>query len=106
MEKVSQLLTDRQVKPLDAGVWWLEFLIRNEDSNEQLLRPLSVTQSWWVRRQLDVWAFVFLATLIFIIVTLLVTYSVIKLVLRKLCGGGKSTSASKKSGDKRRAKLD
>ncbi|CAL8137624.1 unnamed protein product [Orchesella dallaii] len=81
--RVARLFTDRPMSPLDTAVWWVEFLLRNPDSTE-FIRPLSVRQSWWVRRQLDVWAFVFLVAIVIISIPLLILYSVTKLILKKV----------------------
>ncbi|ODM87568.1 UDP-glucuronosyltransferase 1-9 [Orchesella cincta] len=83
VEKVSKMFTDRPISPLDTAVWWIEFLLRNPDSPE-FLRPLSSTQSWWVRRQLDVWAFIFIVAILFISIPLLTLYFVVRLVLKKV----------------------
>ncbi|CAL8137630.1 unnamed protein product [Orchesella dallaii] len=85
VKRISTLLTDRPMNPLDTAVWWVEFLLRNPDSTE-LLRPLSARQSWWVRRQLDVWAFVFIVATLIVSIPLLILYLVINVILRKVFG--------------------
>lgn len=63
--------------PRKTALWWTEFALRYEKEDIQmLLRPSSVRQSWWVKRQIDVWL---LATLIAILVILVPTYILVKL---------------------------
>ncbi|CAL8137626.1 unnamed protein product [Orchesella dallaii] len=95
VEKVARLFTDRPISPLDTAVWWIEFLLRNPDSAE-LLRPLSARQSWWVRRQLDVWAFVFIVAIVIISIPLLIVYSVSKFILKKVFGSSNKAKAKLK----------
>lgn len=54
MTKLSQAFKDRPTPPLETAVWWTEYILRHDNSNEYLV-PLSIRQSWWKRRQIDVW---------------------------------------------------
>lgn len=92
------MFRDRPISALDSAVWWTEFILRHENTNE-FIRPLSAQQSWWVRRQLDVWAFIILVTAIILSISLLL----VKLIFKMVCGKGKKSGSSK---PKARAKLD
>ncbi|ODM90028.1 UDP-glucuronosyltransferase 1-1 [Orchesella cincta] len=83
VERISRLFTDRPMSPLENAVWWVEFLLRNPDSSE-FIRPYSSTQSWWVRRQLDVWAFVFIVAFFVICIPILILYSIVRLMLKRV----------------------
>lgn len=61
MKTLSNLFRDRPQKPLQTALWWTEYVLRHSDEELKALRPLSVGQSWIVRRQLDVWAVIFIA---------------------------------------------
>jgi len=98
-EKVSKLFMDRPVKPLESAIWWTEFLLRNEDGSEYL-RPLTVHQSWWARRQLDVWFVLLLVAILTSGISLAILLCVVKFTCRKICGGG-GDSGRKKNKEKR-----
>lgn len=55
MKKVTCQFLDRPMKPIDLAVWWVEYTLRHDTS---FLRSSTVDQSWWVKRQLDVWLFI------------------------------------------------
>ncbi|CAG7732911.1 unnamed protein product, partial [Allacma fusca] len=57
MEKLSKLFKDRPSSPLETAVWWTEYVLRNDDLSS--LKPLGIHQTWYQRRLLDVWGFVF-----------------------------------------------
>jgi len=54
---VSKRFRDRPEKPVDTGVWWIEYVLRNENLHEFLM-PLSAGQYWFQKRLLDVWLFI------------------------------------------------
>ena len=45
------------MSPLDTAVYWTEYVFRHGDCAH--MKPLAVHQSWWQRRLLDVWLFIF-----------------------------------------------
>ncbi len=69
MTKIKKLFRDRPMSPVDTAVWWTEYVMRNDDTSH--LRPAGHDQSWFVRRQIDVWGFlsisVFIATVSFLV---------------------------------------
>lgn len=79
---VSKLFRQRPQAALDTALWWTEFVL-DHDAEEisEFLRPSSVNQSWWVRRQLDVWLFVGVV----LVAIISVTYYILKLILCSLC---------------------
>jgi len=56
IKKASKVFKDRPQKPLDIAVWWVEYVLRHQDTS--FLRPLSMSQTWYEKRLLDVWAFI------------------------------------------------
>ena len=70
---------DRPMKPVESALWWTEYVLRYDDHTD--LKPLGMHQNWFVRRSLDVWAFVGLVTLIIVII---IVYLMMKL-LNYLC---------------------
>ena len=74
MLKVSVKFKDRPLKPVDTAIWWTEYVLRHDDHSD--LKPLGMSQSWFVRRCLDVWAFVLGVTLL---ITMLGVYMTLKI---------------------------
>lgn len=64
MERISRAFRDRTSTPTETAVWWVNYILRHENSNDYL-RPYSVNQPFWKRRQIDVWL-VIAATLLLI----------------------------------------
>ncbi|ODN03745.1 UDP-glucuronosyltransferase 1-3 [Orchesella cincta] len=60
MKKLSEIFKDRQIPPLETAVWWTEYILRHEDTNSFLRSP-SVEQTWWAKRNVDVWVVLHLA---------------------------------------------
>ena len=52
------------MKPVDEAVWWIDYVLRNNDTTS--LKPLGMTQYWFERRLLDVWAFVLFIVLVLV----------------------------------------
>lgn len=82
---------------LDRAVWWTEYVLRQPDTAH--LRSASFDQSWYQRRMVDVWGFIF--GVIAACLTSIVLFLVVVLkIVRKLSGNGNSTkrnSAKKKN---------
>jgi len=57
MQEISVAFKDRQNSPLETALWWTEKVLRSSDFDLSLLRPLGREQEWYIRRLLDVWAF-------------------------------------------------
>ena len=74
MVKLSIKFRDRLMKPVDTAVWWTEYILNHEDHSD--LKPLGMDQTWFVRRCLDVWAFVAAVALL---TALVISYAVLKL---------------------------
>ncbi|ODN03744.1 2-hydroxyacylsphingosine 1-beta-galactosyltransferase [Orchesella cincta] len=79
MKKLSKISKDRPTSALENAVWWTEYILRHPDSNEYL-HPPSIQQSWWVKRQIDVW---FFAAMLVILLPSLLIYGLFRLC-RKL----------------------
>ncbi|CAL8137638.1 unnamed protein product [Orchesella dallaii] len=94
MKKLTEIFKDRQVSPLQSAVWWTEYILRHENTNS-FLRPPSVGQSWWTKRQIDVWIAAFLI-LQFVLLTLAYTlFLLMRTILRHL-SKTKDTNIKKK----------
>ncbi|CAL8102801.1 unnamed protein product [Orchesella dallaii] len=79
MQRLKTIFRDRPMTPLDTAVWWTEYVLRSEDTSH--LRPAGNYQYWFQRRQLDVWLFLFTATMISIFTILFL----LKTIFRKIC---------------------
>ncbi|CAL8143995.1 unnamed protein product [Orchesella dallaii] len=94
MKRVAKQFQDRPHTPLQTGLWWTNFILRQEDTD--YIRPPSVNQSWWVKRQIDVWIFL----IVFLIsVNSLTIYIFVKLV-KRCCFRGSSDAKKVSSGTK------
>ncbi|CAL8143999.1 unnamed protein product [Orchesella dallaii] len=91
MKKISKQFYDRPLTPLQTGLWWTNFVLRQE--NTDFIRPASVNQSWWIKRQIDVWIFI---VVLLISINSLTIYVIIKLVKRN------GTTATLNSGNNSR----
>lgn len=85
MQRLSILFKDRPMTARQTAFWWTEFVLRYENTNE-FLQPPSVHQSWWVKRQIDVWLVAIALLLIITIVPLYTTYKILKYVLCSTSG--------------------
>ncbi|CAL8125213.1 unnamed protein product [Orchesella dallaii] len=87
MKLTSERFKDRPSKPVDTALWWVNYILRHEDTS--FLRPgrLASSLSWYQRRQLDVWAFLSFTILFLLYV---ITKSLLKL-LSLCCGKRKAT---------------
>jgi hypothetical protein len=67
--------------PVDTAVWWTEHVIKNRDVISPYLRSFGAEQTWYVRRGLDVWFFLFMATLVLFGILAFIIAKVSKIVL-------------------------
>lgn len=89
MEKVSSLFKKRPQSALDTAPWWTEYVLEHDAADlHNFLRPLSVNQSWWVRRQLDVWLFVMIFLLVAFIIPLYIVKCIFIAVVKKAYKNG------------------
>ncbi len=88
MKLASIRFKDRPEKPVDTAIWWVEYVMRHEDTS--FLRPLAISLTWYQRRQLDVWGFLVVVLLIVLYVSLRIFAKVIRL----LCGGRRKQKSS------------
>lgn len=94
MMTVSKRFKDRPHRPVDTAIWWIQYILRHDNSHEFMM-PLSANQYWFQKRLLDAWLFIAVFTLIY----LYVSYKVMRLVFSKCCTpkkGAKSVSSRKK----------
>ncbi|RXG56125.1 UDP-glucuronosyltransferase 1-6 [Armadillidium vulgare] len=86
----SLLMKDRLVPPQEEAVYWVEYVMRHNGAPH--IRSPVFMMKWYEIYNIDVWAFI-----IFVIVgTLFVSYLVIKFLLRKCFGIGKSKNDKRK----------
>jgi glucuronosyltransferase len=76
--EASRVFNDRPVSPSETALWWTEYVLRNKGSKP--LKSLSSDQSWYERRLLDVWLFIFLCAQASLIIAALISYQLYKLV--------------------------
>lgn len=96
MEKVSSLFRKRPQSALQTSLWWTEYVLEHEATDlHNFLRPLNVNQSWWVRRQLDVWLFVMLVMLVALSIPFYILKWIFIAVLSKVFKGGCSGKIKK-----------
>lgn len=93
MRKLQTLFKDRPMLPTKSARWWAEFVLRHDNIND-FLRPPSVHQSWWVKRQIDVWIVFTLLILAIVMTLLFIIFKIVKRLLwssssKKLKGGRK-----------------
>ncbi len=79
MEKLSTMFKDRPVDPLENSVYWTEYVLRHDT---ELLKPLSVSQTWYQRRLLDVWLVIAGALVAALATMVVVIFLVFKYTLR------------------------
>lgn len=80
MQKLSVIFKDRPMQVTKSAVWWTEFVLRH-DNVVDYLRPPSVGQPWWVKRQIDVWIFAVVLVLTLITTFLALSYLLLKKVI-------------------------
>lgn len=102
MKKVTEIFKDRPTPPLENAVWWIEYILRHDDTNE-FLRPPSVNLPWWKRRNVDIWV---TATLIFVSIPLLTLVILYKLVAAIFSSKKIKPSSQSSQDQKKRPKYD
>jgi len=85
MELVSRRFRDRPEKPVDTAIWWIDYVLRNEETHEYKM-PFSAHQYWFQKRNLDVWLFIFQISA----VKIYVSKKIVFWAARKCCVGTKS----------------
>ncbi|CAL8137640.1 unnamed protein product [Orchesella dallaii] len=94
MTKLTEIFKDRQIPPLENAVWWTEYILRHENTNSFLRSP-SVEQTWWVRRNVDVWVVAAVGVLTVIMTSLLTFYLVVRKTIQYLCSQPTSSKKQK-----------
>ncbi|XP_023245843.1 uncharacterized protein LOC106639852 [Copidosoma floridanum] len=85
----SNLFRDRPISAMDSAVFWVEYVARN---GPNVLRPPSLTLTWWQLALIDVYGFIFL---VFIVVKFML-FCAIKLVIQKLLSYFETKESTKK----------
>lgn len=83
---LSQMFRDRPMDPVDNAVYWVEYVLRHDTS---LMKPLSMKQTWWQRRLLDVYALMVAILLGTISMLLGMFYFAVKYTARLIIGSEK-----------------
>lgn len=92
MTKLSKAFRDRPSPPTETAVWWVEYVLRHDNTNDYLL-PLHLRQPWWKKRQVDVWLTLGAAAMIIVLSSLTILWFSLKSVLNLSNGnssGGKA----------------
>lgn len=86
--RMSELVRDRQVAPLDEAIYWTEYAIRHQGAPH--LKPHTMNLNWFQSHLIDVYA-VFAAALVLV-------FLVIRFVLRSISSlfGSKRSKIKKK----------
>jgi heme/copper-type cytochrome/quinol oxidase subunit 2 len=77
--------------PVDLAVWWTEYALRHKET--PFLKPKGIHQTWYQRRLVDVWAVVFVAINLILLLIIIVVY---KCVCRKAKATPKAKVGSNK----------
>jgi len=72
MQRLSKLFLDRPISPLNASIYWVEYIAKYGN----MLQSPALQLNWWQRNLLDIYAFIFV-----VIVTVL---CIVLFILRKL----------------------
>ncbi|ODN01700.1 UDP-glucuronosyltransferase 1-8 [Orchesella cincta] len=78
MKQVSQIFRDRPSTPVDTAAWHVEYALRYKDTS--FLKPIGLNRTWYERRMLHIWGFVFsvlIAALLLVVILLRVVLSFI-----------------------------
>lgn len=92
IQMASKLFKNRPMSALNSAVWWTEFVLQYESEVlTKYLQPHSVNQSWWMRRQLDVWLFLSIVAALAVIIPSYTLY----IIWRRLFGRSKDSQKDK-----------
>jgi len=80
MTTLTRIFKDRPTPPLETAIWWIEYILRHDDTNDFLVPP-SVRQPWWKRRQIDIWLTAALLLGAIVAIPLLIIYNLLKSIL-------------------------
>ena len=83
LERVHRLYTDREMKPVERAVWWIEYVCRHQGAD--ILRSIGENVPFYQYHHLDIVLFV-LAILIVLVTILVFTC---KLCCKCCCRGNK-----------------
>lgn len=64
VNRMASLARDVPITPVKMALWWTEFILRHTPEEINFLKPLGQQSDWWKRRELDVWAFVILFSVV------------------------------------------
>ena len=68
LERVHSLYTDREMKPVDRAVWWIEYVCRNQGAD--ILRSIGDNVPFYQYHHLDIVLFV--VSIVLVLVSILV----------------------------------
>ncbi|CAG7731239.1 unnamed protein product [Allacma fusca] len=89
----SKQYKDRPMKPLDTAIWWTEFVLRHDDTS--FLKPMSIYQSWWRRRSLDIYGIAFVGLALIVVIALKFLQIIVKIVKGNNSSNGTQVKAKK-----------
>ena len=74
-KEVSKLLTDNPLKPMDEAMYWIEYVIRHKGAKH--LKSAAIDLPWYQYLMLDI--------LGFIMMTIMLTWMILKAIIKRLC---------------------
>lgn len=83
MKQASVQCKDKPISSTNLGLYWVEYVLRNDERTLEKLKPLSMKQSWYERRQIDV-GLVLFALFMLLGIVLVKILLFIKIVVKKL----------------------
>ena len=66
MTKLSDLIMDQPLHPLDRSIWWLEYLLRHPHNSD--MKPVTHGLYWFQYFLLDVFAAIFLIVIVIVLI--------------------------------------
>ena len=82
MQRLSSILLDQPLTPLEQAVYWTEYVIRHKGAPH--LRSAVLDLAWYQYFLLDVTSVLALG----VVSVVLILYMTLRAVLGKICGGG------------------
>jgi ribosomal protein L22 len=78
----SKIFKDRPTKPVDTALWWVEYVLRNEDTSH--LKSHNSKKSWYEKRMLDIWGFMALVLIFGSFAILLIMKSLMNFIINNI----------------------
>lgn len=93
-QRIARLAKDVIRDPINVAAWWVNFVLRHPREDLRLMKPLARNLYWWQKRDLDVWSFVTVMT----VLSTYVFFRICKVMLNKCFKSKKSKSTGPTAG--------